>query len=55
MEKKIQRGRRIKEQLSKFITRSLPDSGKVGNRFIHEMSYGILKISPDILKCRICF
>lgn len=47
MEKKIQRGRRIKEQLSKFITRSLPDSGKIGNRFIHEMSYGILK-SGDI-------
>jgi uncharacterized protein YifE (UPF0438 family) len=47
MEKNIQRGRRIKEQLGKYITRVLPDSGKIGNRFIHEMSYGILK-SGDV-------
>lgn len=43
----IQRGRRIKEQLNRFITRVLPDTGKTGNRFIREMSYGILK-SGDV-------
>lgn len=47
MEKNIQRGRRIKEQLNKFITRVLPDAGKIGNRFIREMCYGILK-SGDV-------
>jgi hypothetical protein len=47
MEKNIQRGRRIKGQLGKFITRVLPDAGKIGNRFIQEMSYGILK-SGDV-------
>jgi uncharacterized protein YifE (UPF0438 family) len=47
MKKNIQRGRRIKEQLNKFITRVLPDAGKIGNRFIREMSYGILK-SGDV-------
>lgn len=47
MEKNIQRGRRIKEQLNKYLTRILPDTGKIGNRFIREMSYGILK-SGDV-------
>jgi len=47
MEKNIQRGRRIKEQLGKYLSRVLPDVGKIGNRFIHEMSYGILK-SGDV-------
>ena len=47
MEKNIQRGRRIKEQLNKFISRILPDVGKIGNRFIREICYGILK-SGDV-------
>jgi hypothetical protein len=47
MEKNIQRGRRIKEQLNKFVNRILPDVGKIGNRFIREMCYGILK-SGDV-------
>lgn len=47
MKKNIQRGRRIKEQLDRFITRIIPDAGKIENRFIRDMSYGILK-SGDV-------
>ena len=47
MENKIQFGKRIKAQLSKYIRRILPDAGIIGNRFVQDMTYGILK-SGDV-------
>lgn len=47
MQKNIQKGRRIKVQLHKFIDRIVPDLGKVGNKFLFEMTFGILK-SGDV-------
>jgi hypothetical protein len=47
MQKNIQKGTRIKAQLHKFIDRIAPDLGKVRNRFLFEMTFGILK-SGDV-------
>jgi Transposase DDE domain len=47
MEKNIQKGTRIKAQLHKYIDRIVPDLGKVRNKFLFEMTFGILK-SGDV-------